>query len=250
MSADSADVQKRFVATLSLPFRLLTDTKLAVAKAYGVHIATGKGGLAARSVFLVDRRGKLRFVDRAFKVPTKLDGTPLQAAIDALLGKPVDPLAALKDLPADERAGKTLLTRYVQAVLAEKVSGLKAVLHPAYATRTGQPDSDRDRRQKQWLDRHRALFAKHELAHQVAFADTIDLTRARVLSGAAAQAAAAHIQTPDRRNLDTILQKGDLLVTCRPQTPPKGTKRFLPAELILVARQHQGQYRLVDEGTR
>jgi hypothetical protein len=145
VSADSVDVQKRFAATLSLPFPLLADTDLNLAKAYGVHIATSKGGLAARSVFLVDRAGKLRYVDRAFTVPTKLDGTPLQAAIDGLLGKPVDPLAALKDLPTDERAGKTLLVRYVQAVLSEKVAGLKAVLHPAYGTRTGQPDSDRDR---------------------------------------------------------------------------------------------------------
>jgi hypothetical protein len=65
-----------------------------------------------------------------------------------------------------------------------------------------------------------------------------------------ARSAAARIQTPDRRKLDSILQKGDLLVTCRPQIPPKGSERFLPAELILVARRHQGQYRLVDEGTR
>ncbi len=65
VSVDSAFSLKAFSQTYNLPFPLLSDFNKKVAKLYGVlqdpWVALGYRGVAKRSVFLVDRRGFLRY---------------------------------------------------------------------------------------------------------------------------------------------------------------------------------------------
>ncbi len=65
VSVDSAFSLKAFAQTYNLPFPLLSDFNKKVTKLYGVlqdqWVALGYKGVAKRSVFLVDRRGVLRY---------------------------------------------------------------------------------------------------------------------------------------------------------------------------------------------
>ena len=103
ISADAVESHARFATTLGIPFRLLADTDLAVAKLYGVFTPSAGGPFAARSAFVVDKQGKVRWLDRNLKVPVgTLEGTELYAAVEKLGGR-TDPVAALAELPAPER---------------------------------------------------------------------------------------------------------------------------------------------------
>lgn len=250
ISGDAVGTQARFVTALGLKFRLLSDPDFAVAGRYGVHVPTKDGGFAARSVFLIDKDGKVRHVDREFGVPTTLEGTALEKAIDALVGSEPDPAAALAGLPEAEREGKTLLVRYVQAVLSENVTKLDRLLHPAFGARRGETDDKREAARKAWLQRHRDLFVAEDLSHGVKFGDVLDLSKARVSTGKDARTAAAAMETIDHRRLDTLLEEGDLLVICGTKPPAEGRKRFLPAEVILVARKTPEGYRLLEQASR
>lgn len=65
VSVDSSYSLKAFSATYNLQFPLLSDFNKRVSKLYGVlqdpWVAHGYKGVAKRSVFLVDRRGILRY---------------------------------------------------------------------------------------------------------------------------------------------------------------------------------------------
>lgn len=61
VSFDSVDSHKAFIAKYKLPFVLLADTDKSVAKLYGV--ANDSSKVASRVTFVIDRAGKIAFVD-------------------------------------------------------------------------------------------------------------------------------------------------------------------------------------------
>ena len=65
VSVDSSYALKAFAQTYNLPFPLLSDFNKKVTKLYGVlhdpWVGLGYRGVAKRSVFLVDKRGILRY---------------------------------------------------------------------------------------------------------------------------------------------------------------------------------------------
>ena len=65
ISVDSLFALRAFSRTYDLPFLLLSDFNKKVSKLYGVlqerWVGYGYGGVANRSVFLVDRKGVLRY---------------------------------------------------------------------------------------------------------------------------------------------------------------------------------------------
>jgi peroxiredoxin Q/BCP len=250
VSGDAVGTQARFVTALGLHFKLLSDPDYAVAKRYGVHVQTAEGGFSARSVFLIGSDGRVRYIEREFGVPTTLEGSALEKAIDALGGAEPDRVAALAALPEAEREGKTVLVRYVQAVLSEDVRALDALLHAACGMRRGETDDKRAALRKAWLQRHRDLFAAENIKNVVKFDAVLDLSSARVRTGKEASKAAASTETSDHRRLDTLLEEGDILVVAPTRAPPEGQKRILPAELILVARKTPDGYRLLEQATR
>jgi peroxiredoxin Q/BCP len=61
VSFDSVESHKAFIAKYKLPFVLLADTDKKVAKAYGVADDSSK--VASRVTFVIDKAGKIAFVD-------------------------------------------------------------------------------------------------------------------------------------------------------------------------------------------
>jgi peroxiredoxin Q/BCP len=61
VSFDSVDSHKNFIAKYKLPFVLLADTDKSVAKLYGV--ADDSSRFASRVTFVIDKSGKIAFVD-------------------------------------------------------------------------------------------------------------------------------------------------------------------------------------------
>jgi peroxiredoxin Q/BCP len=61
VSFDSVESHKAFIAKYKLPFVLLADTDKKVAKAYGVADDSSK--VASRVTFVIDKNGKIAFVD-------------------------------------------------------------------------------------------------------------------------------------------------------------------------------------------
>ena len=81
VSFDSVDSHKQFIAKYKLPFVLLADTDKAVAKAYGV--ADDNSPVASRVTFVIDKEGKIAFVDpkvnpatHSAELRTVLNGLP------------------------------------------------------------------------------------------------------------------------------------------------------------------------------
>lgn len=63
INADSLDTHVRFAQSLGLPFRLLSDPDQKVSMAWG---SAGENGQNRRTVFVIDRRGKVTYTDRRF----------------------------------------------------------------------------------------------------------------------------------------------------------------------------------------
>ncbi|HXI82536.1 MAG TPA: peroxiredoxin [Verrucomicrobiae bacterium] len=61
VSFDSVESHKAFIAKYNLPFVLLADTDKKVAKSYGV--ADDNSKVASRVTFVIDKAGKIAFVD-------------------------------------------------------------------------------------------------------------------------------------------------------------------------------------------
>src|ERR1700722_15535898 len=61
VSFDSVESHKAFIEKYHLPFLLLADTDKKIAKAYGVADDTSK--VASRVTFVIDKNGKIAFVD-------------------------------------------------------------------------------------------------------------------------------------------------------------------------------------------
>ena len=63
INADSLSTHLRFARSLGLPFRLLSDPGQSVSRAYG---SADQNGYNRRTVFVVDRKGRVAYADLRF----------------------------------------------------------------------------------------------------------------------------------------------------------------------------------------
>jgi peroxiredoxin len=233
VSADPVESHARFAKQLGVQFKLLSDTDLAVAKRYDV--AAAGAAYAARAAFVVDKEGKVRWLDRSLKVPQgTLDGTDLYAAIAKVGGK-VDPLAELAELPAAERDGKTVFVKFAQAFLAEDMNALDAILDPEACGRPGETQQMQRDRRKGLLERWRLFAEKHDL-RSLKFEEVIDVRGTRVLAKADVTPATLTAFGPESRDLAGRLAEGELLVIGRTIAPKLDDVTVLPREVALRVR--------------
>src|SRR5262245_22378678 len=80
VSFDSVESHKKFIEKYSLPFVLLADTDKSIAKAYG--IATDESKNAPRVTFIIDKAGKIAYVNP--KVNAGNNATEVRTALAAL----------------------------------------------------------------------------------------------------------------------------------------------------------------------
>jgi len=80
ISADAAETHQRFAASLDLPFRLLSDPDLKVARKYG---SSGEGGRPKRTVFVVGPDGRIKYRNLKFNPLDPKDYSALGAAVQA-----------------------------------------------------------------------------------------------------------------------------------------------------------------------
>jgi len=245
VSVDPVESHARFATTLGVQFRLLSDVDLAVAKQYGVYVPSAGGAFATRSAFIVDKEGKIRWLDRDLKAPVgTLVGTELAAQIEKIAA-PVDPLAALASLPPAERDGKTVFVKFAQAFLAEDANALDALVDPDACGKPGEtPQMQRDRRKMQ-LDRWRTLFEKNDLK-SLKFADVIDVQGSRVFTKETATDAALTAFASDTRGVAKRLEDGELLVVGRTSAPKLGDVQVLPHEVVLRLKKTGETWKIVE----
>jgi peroxiredoxin Q/BCP len=83
ISIDPVDSHAKFADKLKLPYPILADADGKVTKRYGVFVDR-YGGIAARSLFLLDEKGKLLYVDRDYSLKGDADH---DALLEAVRGK-------------------------------------------------------------------------------------------------------------------------------------------------------------------
>ena len=83
ISADSLESHKRFAANLDLPFRLLSDRDLKVARKYA---SRGDGGRAKRTVFVIGPDGLVKYRNLKFNALDPKDYSALGSAVQAARG--------------------------------------------------------------------------------------------------------------------------------------------------------------------
>ena len=80
ISVDEQDYSDKFKLEHAFPFAVLGDIEASVVNMYGVGQARGNGAvMASRSIFLVDKAGKLAYIDPEYKIGQ--DEEPLFAAV-------------------------------------------------------------------------------------------------------------------------------------------------------------------------
>lgn len=250
ISGDPVAKHKEFAVALGVRFPLLSDPDFAVSKKYGVFTPSTDGGYAARSVFVVDREGKLRWMERDFAAPRTLEGTRLLQELDALRPAGDDPAAGLDTLSSPEREAKTLLVRWVQAFLREDVPGMEALLHPDFGARPGETAAMAKQRRTTELDRVRKLHDQLDLK-SVKFDDAIDLRDAKVVAkGDHAKPGALGGFTDVARKAASDLADGDLLVVARTKNPKLADTEVLPREVCLTLRKSADAWRVLSTAGR
>jgi Zn-dependent M28 family amino/carboxypeptidase len=97
VALDSVESHQKFCDSLTLPFQLLTDVEGRAARDFGVFVES-YGGIARRSMVLVDDDGTLAHVDASYDLKSSADWDDLLAAMGP---KPEPPPAAraLVDAP-------------------------------------------------------------------------------------------------------------------------------------------------------
>ena len=83
VSADSLERHKRFAASLDLPFRLLSDPDLKVARKYA---SSGDGGRAKRTVYVIGPDGRVKYRNMKFNALDPKDYSALGSAVEAARG--------------------------------------------------------------------------------------------------------------------------------------------------------------------
>src|SRR6185436_2351538 len=82
ISYDSVETQARFAASLGVPFKLLSDPDLAVAKKYG---SANSDGRARRTVYVIDKNGRVAYRDLRFNAVDPSSYSALKQAVQAAL---------------------------------------------------------------------------------------------------------------------------------------------------------------------
>lgn len=80
VSADPLESHRRFAASLDLPFRLLSDPDLEVARKYG---SSGDGGRPKRTVFVIGPDGRIKYRNLKFNALDPQDYSALGSAVQA-----------------------------------------------------------------------------------------------------------------------------------------------------------------------
>jgi thioredoxin-dependent peroxiredoxin len=83
VSADPLESHQRFAASLDLPFRLLSDPDLKVARRYG---SSGDGGRPKRTVFVIGPDGRIKYRNLKFNALDPKDYSALGSAVQAARG--------------------------------------------------------------------------------------------------------------------------------------------------------------------
>jgi peroxiredoxin Q/BCP len=83
ISSDSLESHKRFAASLDLPFRLLSDPDLTVARKYA---SSGDAGRAKRTVFVIGPDGRVKYRNMKFNALDPKDYSALGSAVEAARG--------------------------------------------------------------------------------------------------------------------------------------------------------------------
>ena len=83
ISVDSLTTHMSFASSLSLPFKLLSDPAQAVAKRYG---SNGTQGSMRRTVYVVDREGRVSYRNLRFGALDRRSYDELKAAVSAARG--------------------------------------------------------------------------------------------------------------------------------------------------------------------
>lgn len=83
ISSDSLESHKRFAASLDVPFRLLSDPDLKVARKYA---SNGDAGRAKRTVFVIGPDGKVKYQNLKFNPLDPKHYTALGSAVQAARG--------------------------------------------------------------------------------------------------------------------------------------------------------------------
>jgi peroxiredoxin Q/BCP len=80
VSHDSLETHARFASSLGVPFKLLSDPDLAVAKKYGSAASDGR---ARSSVFVIDKNGKVAYTNLRFNAGDPSSYSDLKQAVQA-----------------------------------------------------------------------------------------------------------------------------------------------------------------------
>lgn len=80
ISADSLETHQRFAQSLNLPFRLLSDPDQKVSRKFG---SADRNGYNRRTVYLIDRNGRVSYSDLRFGALDPKAYTRLKAAVQA-----------------------------------------------------------------------------------------------------------------------------------------------------------------------
>jgi len=83
ISADPLESHRRFASSLDLPFRLLSDPDLKVARKYG---SNGEGGRPKRTVFVIGPDGRIKYRNLKFNALDPKDYSALGSAVQAARG--------------------------------------------------------------------------------------------------------------------------------------------------------------------
>lgn len=87
ISTDNVTTQGKFCESLKLPFPLLADDAKAMSRAYGILLERGDKAFSDRSLFLIDKTGKIRYVNPKFDLK-KESFEALYREVDALAAEP------------------------------------------------------------------------------------------------------------------------------------------------------------------
>lgn len=124
VSTDGVESHRKFCESLTLPFPLLVDEQGRAARDFGVFLEA-MGGIARRTMFLVERDGRLGYVDDAYDLKTEADG---EALLQALGPAPEAPLAARAPIDAPtalspERLDPEAIRKDLQTLAADDFEG-------------------------------------------------------------------------------------------------------------------------------
>lgn len=247
ISSDEPDVQRRFATSLDLSFSMLSDPDHTVSKRYGVFVQSATGGHAGRSMFVVDREGRLVHVDRDYTVTPRLDG-----ALDEALRKlaPKDPIAALRAAPDQpENRGKLTAIALVEAVLAADDEALDRCLHPDFGKREGESAQMQKTRRKSALDAWKRAYTDVDFGDRGVL-DTVDPAQMRVFDTESATEMRLRPLEKRSRALAEQLTEGDVLVVFRPKFQLVGSRPVFPKELALIVREHDGRGTICAQSNR